>query len=127
MPKASPPRRAAARIAPVAENRGALPSREELIAFIGGAPAPNGDKAPQRVTKRDIARAFGVKGEAKAELKLLIRDLQNEGAIERGRKTLTAQGRLPAIVVADVAERAQDGELIAKPVEWDDEGPRRAY
>ncbi len=100
-----------------------MPSREELIAFIGGAPAPNGEKAPARVTKRDIARAFGVKGEAKAELKLLIKDLQNEGAIGRGRKSLQIQGRLPAIVVADVAERDRDGELIAKPVEWDEDAP----
>ncbi|RBP13773.1 ribonuclease R [Roseiarcus fermentans] len=103
--------------------RSALPSREEVIAFIGGAPAPNGEKPPARVTKRDIARAFGVTGEAKAGLKLLIKDLQSEGAIARGRKSLQAQGRLPSLVVADVAERDRDGELVAKPVEWDDEGP----
>ena len=120
MPKPYLSRRAAA---PAAPSDGALPSREELIAFIGGAPAPNGEKPPARVTKRDIARAFGVKGEAKAELKLLLKDLQNEGAIARGRKALQVQGRLPAIVVADVAERDRDGELIAKPVEWDEDGP----
>ena len=101
----------------------ALPSREELIAFIGGAPAPNGERAPARVTKRDIARAFGVKGEAKAELKLLIKDLQAEGAVARGRKALTVQGRLPSLVVADIAERDRDGELIARPAEWSEEGP----
>ncbi|MBV8796567.1 MAG: RNB domain-containing ribonuclease, partial [Hyphomicrobiales bacterium] len=101
----------------------ALPSREELIAFIGGAPAPNGERAPARVTKRDIARAFGVKGEAKAELKLLIKDLQAEGAVARGRKALTVQGRLPSLVVADISERDRDGELIAKPVEWDSDEP----
>ena len=112
-----------ARLAPAAPSAAALPSREELIAFIGGAPAPNGEKPPARVTKRDIARAFGVTGEAKADLKLLLKDLQNEGAIARGRKTLQAQGRLPAIVVADVAERDRDGELVAKPVEWDEDGP----
>ncbi len=76
-----------------------------------------------RVTKRDIARAFGVKGEAKTELKVLIKDLQNEGAIARGRKTLQIQGRLPSLVVADLAERDHDGELIAKPAEWDEDGP----
>ncbi|HXZ17087.1 MAG TPA: ribonuclease R, partial [Roseiarcus sp.] len=94
-----------------------------MIAFIGGAPAPNGEKPPARVTKRDIARAFGVKGEAKAELKLILKDLQDEGAILRGRGTLQVQGRLPAIVAADVVERDRDGELIAKPVEWDEDGP----
>jgi ribonuclease R len=93
------------------------------MAFIGGAPAPNGERAPARVTKRDIARAFGVTGEAKAELKLLIKDLQAEGAVARGRKALTFPGRLPSLVVADIAERDRDGELIAKPVEWSGEAP----
>ena len=121
MRKSAPLKEAAA----VAERRQAraLPSREELIAFIGGEAAPNGEQPPARVTKRDIARAFGVKGAAKADLKLLIKDLQNEGAIARGRKALQVQGRLPAIVVADVAERDRDGDLIARPAEWDGDGP----
>ena len=84
---------------------------------------PNGERAPARVTKRDIARAFGVKGEAKAELKLLIKDLQSEGAIGRDRGALQVQGRLPTLVVADVAELGRDGELIAKPAEWSEDGP----
>jgi ribonuclease R len=107
-----------------AEPRAAvLPSREEVMAFIGGASAPNGERAPARVTKREIARAFGVKGEAKAELKLILKDLQAEGAVARGRKALTVQGRLPSLVVADIAERDRDGELIARPAEWSGEGP----
>ena len=93
------------------------------MAFIGGASAPNGERAPARVTKREIARAFGVKGEAKAELKLILKDLQAEGAVARGRKALTVQGRLPSLVVADIAERDRDGELIARPAEWSGEGP----
>ena len=111
---------------PVEARAAALPSRDEVIAFIRGAPAPNGERAPARVTKRDIARAFGVKGEAKAELKLLIKDLQAEGAVAHGRKALTVEGRLPSLVVADIAEKDRYGELIATPVEWtgDDPAPR---
>ena len=105
--------------------REGLPSREELIAYIGGAPAPNGERAPARVTRRDIARAFGVKGDAKAELKLLLKDLQEEGAIARGRGALRPQGRLPSIVVAEIVSRDRSGELIAKPAEWDEEQPPR--
>ncbi len=93
------------------------------MAFIGGASAPNGERAPARVTKREIARAFGVKGEAKAELKLILKDLQAEGAVARGRKALTVQGRLPSLVVADIAERDRDGELIARPAEWSGQRP----
>src|SRR5580692_11230491 len=81
----------------------ALPTREEVIAYI--------------------ARAFGVKGDAKAELKLLIKDLQAEGAVAHGRKALTVEGRLPSLVVADIAEKDRYGELIAKPVEWTGEDP----
>jgi len=117
------PHRPAPKAARGAARRSALPSREELIAFIAGAPAPNGERAPARVTKRDIARAFGVKGEAKAELKLLIKDLQAEGAVARGRKALTVEGRLPSLVVADIAELGRDGELIARPVEWSGDAP----
>src|ERR1700679_3488665 len=101
----------------------ALPTREEVIAYLGGASAPNGERAPARITKRDIARAFGVTGEAKSELKLLIKDLQAEGAVAHGRKALTVEGRLPSLVVADITERGREGELIAKPVEWDSDDP----
>ena len=117
-------RRAAVAVADEpADGRSSLPSREELLAFIGGGPAPNGEKAPARVTKRDIARAFGVKGEHKAELKLLIRDLQSEGSVARGRKALHVEGRLPSLIVADIFERDRDGELVARPIEWDSEEP----
>ncbi len=96
-----------------------MPSREELLSFLSGAPAPNGAQPPPRVTKRDVARAFGVKGAARSELRTMLKDLENEGEVKRGRKTLSRQGRLPAMVVADIVERATDGSLIAKPAESD--------
>ncbi len=96
----------------------ALPSRDELVAFISGEASPSGEKPPARVTKREVARAFGVKGEGKTALKLLIKDLEADGAITRGRKILSRQGRLPAMVVADIVERDRDGELIARPADW---------
>jgi ribonuclease R len=100
----------------------ALPSRDEVLAFLSGAPAPNGVKPPARVTKRDVARAFGVKGAARTELKLLIKDLESDGAVMRGRKVLRRKGALPATVVADIVERDRDGELIARPIDWTEAG-----
>ncbi|HYA74892.1 MAG TPA: ribonuclease R [Roseiarcus sp.] len=100
----------------------ALPSRDELVAFISGEASPSGEKPPARVTKREIARAFGVKGEGKTALKLLIKDLEADGAITRGRKVLSRQGRLPAMVVAEIVERDRDGELIARPADWSESG-----
>ncbi len=101
---------------------GALPSREQLLAFLSGAPAPNGVRPPAKVTKRDVARAFGVAGDKRGELKLMLKDLENDGAIVRGRKVLHRQGRLPAMVVAEVFERSRDGQMIARPVEWSEDG-----
>jgi len=104
--------------------QGSLPSREELLAYISGEAAPNGAKAPARITKREIARAFGVAGDDRAALKLLIKDLEADGAVTRGRKTLSRQGRLPAMAVAEIVERDRDGELIARPIDWSE--PREA-
>ena len=105
-------------------SRQSLPSREELIAFIAGDSRPSAAKSATRVTKREIARAFDVKGEDKAALKRMIKDLETDGAVVRGRKVLAAVGRLPAMVVAEIVARDRDGELIARPVDW--EGPGEA-
>ncbi|THD50101.1 MAG: ribonuclease R [Bradyrhizobium sp.] len=101
---------------------GALPSREDLLAFIAGD-SPNAAAKPgARITKREIARAFAVKTDDKPALKRLIKDLEADGAIVRGRKLLARAGRLPAMVVAEIAVRDRDGELIARPIEWDGPG-----
>ncbi len=68
---------------------------------------------------REIARAFGLKNDARAALKGMLRDLGGEGKVERRRNRLHHAGTLPAVVLADVTERDQDGELIAVPTEWD--------
>ena len=91
------------RAKPSRATTGALPARDELLAFIGGEKTPDGAKTPDRIGKRDIARAFGVKGAAKADLKAMLKDLQAEGEIARGRKSFHTQGRLPATVVADIS------------------------
>jgi ribonuclease R len=99
--------------------KSAPPSRDDVLKFLSGEPAPNGKRPPARVSKRDLARAFRVKGEAKGELKTLIRDLEQEGAVKRGRKILSRQGVLPAMLVADIAERTADGAFVAAPAEDD--------
>ncbi len=128
MPQSIKPRRAS-RASPARVKReraaaptGALPSRDELIAFIAGEAAPSGARPTGRVGKREIARAFGVKGEGRTALKRLIKDLEADGAVTRGRKTLVRQGRLPAMVVAEIVARDRDGELVARPVDWSESG-----
>ncbi len=90
----------------------AFPSKEDLLAFIG--------KQPGKVGTREIARAFGLKNADRVALKRVLRELADAGKVERRRKKLHHPGQLPPVVVADIASRDADGELIAIPTEWDE-------
>jgi ribonuclease R len=103
----------------------ALPSRADILAYIAREREGLDGRERGKIGKREIARAFNIKGGAKIALKRMLRDLEAEGAIERRRKTLHKPGLLPAVLVADVISRDRDGDLIAAPAEWDaGQGPK---
>ena len=52
-------------------------------------------RAPAKISKREIARAFDIKGDDRIALKRLLKELEAEGAIERRRKGLHKAGPLP--------------------------------
>jgi ribonuclease R len=89
-----------------------LPSREELAAFIR--------ERSGKVGAREIARAFGAKNADRAALNRMLRELADAGQIDRRRKRLHHPGTLPPVVLADVTGRDADGELLARPTEWDE-------
>ncbi len=88
-------------------------TREEVLRFIA--------ENPTRATKRDIAKAFGIKGDMRAALKDILNDLQAEGLLEGGRKSYSTPGARPAIGVLDVRSRDDEGGLIADPVSWNED------
>jgi ribonuclease R len=94
----------------------ALPSREDILAFVARERDAIGGAG--KIGKREIARAFGVKGDDRVALKRLIAELEAEGALERRGKRLARPGALPPVVLADISGRDPDGELIAVPAEW---------
>jgi ribonuclease R len=98
---------------PAGAAKRALPSRDELLAFVR---AKSG-----KIGTREIARAFGAKNADRAALKRMLRELADQGHIERRRKKVHRAGALPPVVVADVAGRDSDGEFLARPTEWDEE------
>jgi ribonuclease R len=51
-----------------------LPSRKQILDFIASSDQPAG--------KREIARAFGLSGQAKIDLKRLLKDMADEGLID---------------------------------------------
>ncbi|MBM6594189.1 ribonuclease R [Microvirga sp. BT291] len=81
--------------------------------------------SPRKVGKREIAKAFGIHGGDRIWLKQALKELEDEGAIDRRHKSVHKAGQLPPVVLADIKRRDQDGELIAEPAEWnaDEDGP----
>src|SRR5204863_6104612 len=77
-----------------------LPTKDELVAFISTRPGKTGT--------REIARAFSMKNADRVTLKRMLRELADEGRIERRRKKLHRPGVLPPVVVADVSARDAD-------------------
>lgn len=99
-----------------AKQAGKLPSKQEIVDFLKSSPAKSG--------KREIARAFGVKGADRINLKNLLRTMADEGLITGSRRKLTRPGALPPVTVLEITGRDNDGEFVARPATWDDEhGP----
>ncbi len=88
-----------------------IPTREQVLEFI--------TENPDSANKREIARAFGLKGPNKIPLKAIIRELENDGLVDRSRgKTLHASGELPPVTVLEITGRDADGEVTARPTNW---------
>lgn len=93
-----------------------FPSRDEVLAFIRESPVPVG--------KREIARAFHIKGSDRIPLKALLKELEREGHLElREKKKVMLPGHLPSVLVVEVADLDEDGEQLARPATWDHETP----
>jgi ribonuclease R len=92
-----------------------LPSADQILDWLRDNPGQTG--------KREIARAFGLKGAAKVELKQLLAEMARDGRLEKRRRRVRPQGELPPVLVLKVTGADASGDLWAEPVEWEVEGP----
>ena len=90
-----------------------LPSKAEILSWISDNPAST--------SKRDIARAFGLKGAERVELKRVLRELQEEGHLAKRRRSYRDPEALPPVTVLEVRP-TEEGDLRARPLEWHGEG-----
>jgi ribonuclease R len=90
-----------------------FPTREQILEFIAENPGSAG--------KREIARAFGISGGAKIALKAILKNLAEEGAVEKKHRHLRRPADLANVSVLAITGRDPDGELLAEPVEWPEE------
>ena len=92
-----------------------LPPREDILQFIQTADGPAG--------KREIAKAFGLKGQEKIALKAQLKDMAEEGLIDGKKTAYHRMGGLPKVTVLKIVA-IEDGEAIAEPESWEADGER---
>ncbi|MBJ6372086.1 ribonuclease R [Sedimentitalea arenosa] len=91
-----------------------IPTKAEILDWIAANPTLS--------SKRDIAKAFGIKGAARIDLKRVLRELEAEGHLERRKRSYKDPDRLPPVSVLQVKAPDADGDLFARPLEWHGEG-----
>jgi ribonuclease R len=91
-----------------------LPSRQAILDFIAQSDVPAG--------KREIARAFGLKGNEKIALKALLKDMADEGLIDSAPgRAFHKMGGVPRVTVLRIVD-ADGDQVFAVPERWEAEG-----
>jgi ribonuclease R len=97
---------------PIKDRPQGLPSRKQILDFIQTSDEPAG--------KREIAKAFGLKGDEKIALKALLKDMAEEGLIDGKRTAYHRMGGVPKVTVLTVVA-IEDGDAIGSPESWEEE------
>ena len=118
-------RRKKVRLGQTARSANAAPQPRRHSPPSSRANAPprsrKGARCPTRSASARSRGAFGLKGADRIPLKRILKELEAEGAVEKRGRTLHKKGQLPSVVLADITGRDADGELVARPVEWNEE------
>ncbi|MFA8440224.1 ribonuclease R [Yoonia sp.] len=91
-----------------------IPSKSEILEWIS--------QHPTKAAKRDIAKAFGIKGAARIDLKRLLKELEDDGKLTKRRSSYRDAEELPPVAVLEIVGADADGDLFARPLEWKGEG-----
>jgi ribonuclease R len=99
---------------PARQPRARVPDRDEILSYV--------DESGGDPSRRDLVRAFGLKGRERTRLKRAVRELQDEGALPSRRERSSAA---PSVAVLQVVELDPDGEPLARLASEPDEAPAR--
>ena len=91
-----------------------IPSKSEILDWI--------TDNPSRTAKRDIARAFGIRGAQRIDLKRILKEMEAEGTLQKRRNSYQDGDKLPPVSVLQVIAPDEDGDLLARPMEWNGKG-----
>ncbi|MEN9011473.1 MAG: ribonuclease R [Yoonia sp.] len=87
-----------------------IPSKAEILQWIS--------EHPTKAAKRDIAKAFGIKGAQRIDLKRVLRELEDEGRLTKRKSSYRDAEELPPVSVLEITGTDDDGDLFARPLEW---------
>lgn len=91
-----------------------FPTKEQILDFI--------NETPGHVGKREIARAFRLDTDQKRILKKVLKEMIDDGALEKGRgRKVGEPGTIPEVTVLTIIGPDDDGELLARPANWSEE------
>ncbi|MFZ5619337.1 MAG: ribonuclease R family protein, partial [Pseudomonadota bacterium] len=89
-----------------------LPSKDEIAKFLR--------EHPGETSRREIARTFNVKGDDRATLRAILKEMEAEGGVQRSRpKKLRIAGELPEILAIDIMSVDEEGDLLCLPASWE--------
>ena len=91
-----------------------MPTPQQVLDFIQSSDIPAG--------KREIAKAFGLKGAEKIKLKALLKDMAEEGLIDGKKTAYHRMGGVPKVTVLRIIA-VDEGDLIAIPDNWAEDAP----
>ncbi|WP_262695561.1 ribonuclease R [Kordiimonas aquimaris] len=93
-----------------------FPTKDDILGFL--------KDARSKATKREIARAFQIRGQDKVLLKKLLREMLNDGIIAQdASRSLRPAEQLSAVQVVEYAGVDTHGDVLVRPVKWDGSGP----
>src|SRR6202012_4230175 len=88
------------------------PTKQDILKFI--------KSSEENIGRREIARAFGIKGSDRIELKRILKELAADGLIADPRRRVRKE-TVPSVTVLIVRGQNREGDLVAAPLHWDEE------
>lgn len=91
-----------------------FPTQDQILKYLSA----NGTS----MTKRELVDAFNIKGNDRIGFKKLLREMEDAGLlIYEGGKSYRVPDALAAVCVVEISDIDIDGDLFARPVEWQDD------
>ena len=92
-----------------------LPTKKQILDWI--------KDNPKNSSKREVAKAFGIKGSKRIELKKILKELALTGEIDKNKKSFKGPNQLPSVCILQMMANTSDGDLFARPADWMGDDP----